>query len=83
MSAGRVAAISSTFCAVTAVVDVADPAPEPELDSVLLAHPDNVKAPATANTAPARHQYVRLSCPVSTVALLSVVLSADVPLARQ
>ncbi len=62
MSSGTVAAISSTFCALAAVVAVDGPAPE---SLFLLLQPDNARAPAMPITPTTRHH------PVSTVASFS------------
>jgi len=62
---GTVFAMSSTFPAVAAVVEVVGP-----LDSVLLVHPDSARAPVAANTAAMRQIFVRRpSHPADTVSL--------------
>jgi hypothetical protein len=56
ISAGTVAAIESTFGAVTAVLDDAPPAAGPESFSVFLAHPASARVPTSPHTVAARHQ---------------------------
>ena len=66
MFSGTVAAISSTFCGLTATVELVGSAEVAVPESLFFAQPDRVKAPARVTTAAVRHQRCPLSCPVNT-----------------
>ena len=68
ISSGTVAAISSTFWAVTATVEVVGEA-RPRAGLTVLRAARHHQCPAIANVPAARHQRGRLSDPVNMVAL--------------
>ena len=74
-SAETVAAIASTFCGVTATVELVGPAEVVDPDSVFFPQPDRVRADATpraiATVAAPRHRRCPLSRPVNTPTLSS------------